>query len=173
MAFLNVPINIDDLPEDTGGDFSPVPEGEYTCQIKSADVQQTKDGSGQYIKIRLDITGPTHSGRVVFTNINIQNKSAEAERIGRGQLRSIMSALGLVTLQDTDQMIGGELSVKLSVREARTDEKTGKTYEASNEVKAYKAAGGAAPMSIASGGMPKTAARAAAPDKAAPPWAKK
>ena len=63
----------------------------------------------------------------------------------------------------------GQLIVKLSVRAARTDEKTGKSYEASNDVKAYKPAGGA-PMA-APGAMPKPAA--AAPAKSAPPWAKK
>lgn len=170
MAFLDQPININDLPEDTGGDFSPVPAGEYHVSIKDAELKPTNDGTGQYIKLRLDITGPTHVGRVIFSNINIRNKSQQAESIGRAQLGSIMKAIGLATLQDTDQLIGGQLSVKVAIREARTDTATGKTYEASNEVKAYKPLEGAAPMAM-SGSMPKPAA--AAPAKAAPPWAKK
>ena len=169
MAYLDTPINANDLPDDTGGDYTPLPEGEYSVTIKDAEVKATNDGTGQYIKLRLDVQGPTHAGRVVFSNINIRNKSEQAEQIGRGQLKAVMSALGIATLTDTDQLIGGQLIVKLSVRAARTDEKTGKSYEASNDVKAYKPAGGA-PMA-APGAMPKPAA--AAPAKSAPPWAKK
>lgn len=170
MAYLDTPINANDLPDDTGGDYTPLPEGEYQVVIKNAAVLPTKsDPNGQVINLRLDVQGPTHVGRVVFSNINIRNKSEQAEQIGRGQLKAVMSALGIATLTDTDQLIGGQLIVKLSVRAARTDEKTGKTYEASNDVKAYKPAGGA-PMA-APGAMPKPAA--AAPAKSAPPWATK
>lgn len=171
MAYLDQPINASDLPEDTGSDFSPVPPGEYSVNIKDAELKATNDGTGQYIKLRLDIIGPTHAGRVIFSNINIRNKSQQAESIGRAQLGAIMKALGMATLQDTDQLIGGQLSVKVAIREARTDQATGKTYEASNEVKGYKALDGA--MKSAPTGMPKASAPAAAPAKAAPPWAKK
>lgn len=118
------------------------------------------------------MTGPTHAGRVVFSNINIRNKSSAAEQIGRAQLGALMKAIGLATLQNTDQLIGGHVTVKLAIREARTDPATGKTYEASNEVKAYKGTDGAMP-SAAPAGMPKASAAPAAPGKAAPPWMKK
>lgn len=173
MAFLDQPINVNDLPEDTGGDFAPIPAGEYTATIKSADLTPTKDGSGQYIKLRLDVTGPTHTGRVIFANVNIRNQSSAAEQIGRAQLGAIMKAAGLASLADTDQLIGVALGIKVGVREARTDTNTGKTYEASNDVKGYKALG-TGPV-INGGTMPKPSAPApaAASGKAAPPWAAK
>ena len=167
MAYLDQPININELPEDTGGDFSPLPEGEYDVTIKDAPIALTKDGTGQYIKLRLDVTGPTHAGRVIFSNINIRNKSEAAERIGRGELKSVMMACGLMTLEDTDQLIGGHLTVKLVIRPARTDQATGKQYEASNEVKAYRAAGGSAPASRPASSMPMQP-KPAAPAPAAP-----
>lgn len=172
MAYLDQPINVNDLPEDTGGDFSPIPAGDYTASIKSADLTPTKDGSGQYIKLRLDVTGPTHAGRVIFANVNIRNQSSAAEQIGRAQLGAIMKAAGMATLQDTDQLVGVQLGIKVAIREARTTPE-GKTYEASNEVKGYKALGGTAP--VVNGTMPKPSASAAAPvaGKAAPPWAAK
>jgi hypothetical protein len=108
----------------------------------------------------------------VFSNLNIKNASAKAEEIGRQQLGDIMRAIGLAKVTDTDQLIGGNVSVKLGIRASRTDEKTGKTYEASNEVKAYRAInGGAAPAFQAP--APAAAPAASAPAKAAPPWAKK
>jgi hypothetical protein len=160
MGFLDAPINLGDLPENTGGDFSPLPAGEYTATIKSADITPTKDNTGQYIKLRLDITGPSHAGRVVFSNINIRNKSPRAEEIGRQQLGDIMRAVGLASLTDTDQLLGGSLTVKLKVR-------NDPTYGDSNEVQAYKAIKGSAPPMPASNPAPAAAAGAA------PPWAKK
>lgn len=170
MALLSQSFDASELPQTTSS-FEPIPEGFYDATITQADLKPTNDGTGQYIKLRLDITGPSHQGRVVFSNLNIKNASAKAEEIGRQQLGEIMRAIGLSKVQDTDQLIGGAVNIKVAIRGARTDEKTGKTYEAGNEVKGYRAAGGGAPTA-----MPKSAsvAPAATSSKsAAPPWAKK
>ncbi len=175
MAFLGQTYAASDMPQGTSN-FEPLPAGWYTANITQAELKTTAAGDGQYIKLRYDITGPTHQGRVVFGNLNIKNASAKAEEIGRQQLGEIMRAIGLAKVQDTDQLIGASIQVKLDVRPARTDEKTGKTYEASNDVKGFKAVnGGAAPTFAAAAAAPAAAAPAAsaAPSKAAPPWQKK
>ena len=159
MAFLDTPINAADLPESTGGDFAPIPAGEYTVSIAAADLTPTKDGTGQYIKLKLNVIAPTHQGRVLFSNLNIRNQSAKAEEIGRQQLGAVMRAIGLATIEDTDQLIGGTLIAKVDIR-------TSEQYGAQNEVKAYKPLSGAAPA------KPQQAAaqpqQAAAPAKR--PW---
>lgn len=175
MAFLGQTFAASDMPQGTSN-FDPLPAGWYTANITQAELKTTAAGDGQYIKLRYDITGPTHQGRVVFGNLNIKNASAKAEEIGRQQLGEIMRAIGLAKVQDTDQLIGASIQIKLDVRPARTDEKTGKTYEASNDVKGFKAVnGGAAPTFAAAATAPAAAAPAAsaAPAKAAPPWQKK
>ena len=179
MAFLGQTFDANDLPQ-SSSISSPVPEGAYNATITQAELKPTADGTGQYIKMRLDITGPTHQGRVVFSNLNIKNASAKAEEIGRQQLGDIMRAIGLAKVTDTDQLIGGSLNIKLSIRASRLDEKTGKTYEASNEVKVYRAiSGGAAPafkgaLSAAPAAAAQVAEAAPAkPAKASPPWVKK
>lgn len=157
MANLGSGFNVNDLPQDTGG-FEPLPAGEYQVNIGGAELCNTKSGNGQYIKLALDVIGPTHQGRKLWANLNIRNQSAKAEEIGRAQLNSVMRAIGLVNLSDTDELIGGKLTVKVAVKD---DE-----YGKGNEVKAYKAIGGSpAPV--------PAAATQAAPAKAAPPWAKK
>lgn len=178
MAFLD--ISLSDLPESTGGAYDPLPAGWYTAMIAGADLQATKDGTGQYIKIKYSITGPSHQGRVVFGNLNIKNQSAKAEEIGRQQLGELMRAIGLARVQDTDQLIGGNLSIKLDIRPARTDASSGKTYDAQNEVKGYKSAGGsttAAAMPSFGASQPQASAPAAqaapAAASSAPPWAKR
>lgn len=161
MAFLGQTFDANDLPQ--GNTYEPLPAGWYTATIADAELKPTKDGSGQYIKVRYDITGPTHQGRVVFGNINIKNASAKAEEIGRQQLGELMRAIGLARVTDTDQLIGGSLQIKLDVR-AATEQ-----YAAQNEVRGFKAITGAAPTFAPAASAPT----ASAPGKAAPPWAKK
>ena len=166
MAYLGQTFDANDLPQ--GGTYEPLPAGWYTATITAAELKPTKDGSGQYIKIRYDITGPTHQGRVVFGNINIRNPSARAEEIGRRQLGELMRAIGLARITDTDQLIGGNLMIKLDVRPA-TDQ-----YPAQNEVRGFKAITGAAPSFSPAASSPAASAPAAsAPGKATPPWAKR
>ena len=164
MAFLTESFDIATLPESTSGGFDPLPAGWYQAAITSTDLKTTKAGNGQYIKLRYDIIGPTHQGRVVFGNLNVFNPNPKAEEIGREQLRALMLAAGLSKLQDTDELVGATVEIKLDVR-------NDPTYGASNEVKAFKAING--------GSMPRpSTAPAAAPATApagrpAPPWAKK
>ena len=165
MAFLNEEFNVNELPQGNGN-FEPLPAGWYTATISQSELKATKAGNGQYIKLRYDITGPSHQGRVVFGNLNIKNANPKAEEIGRQQLGDIMRAIGLAKVTDTDQLIGGQIGIKLEVKQ---DEQ----YGASNEVKGFKSVSGSAAPS-ASVIPAKTAAPApAAPAKAAPPWAKK
>jgi hypothetical protein len=163
MAALGQTFEAESLPQSTGGGYDPLPAGWYNASIASAEVKQTASGTGEYIKVRYDITGPTHQGRVVFGNLNIKNASTKAEEIGRQQLGEIMRALGLARVSDTDQLLGGSLSIKLDIRPATEQ------YGAQNEVKGFKAVGGASTAPMPS----KTAPAASGGRGSAPPWAKK
>jgi hypothetical protein len=158
MAFLTETFDVNELPVGNAGNFEPLPVGWYTCTISQAELKDTKAGNGQYIKLRYDITGPSHQGRVVFGNLNIKNANPKAEEIGRQQLGEIMRAIGLAKVADTDQLIGGQISIKLDIKQ---DAK----YGASNEVRGFKSVSG----SVA----PAATAAPAPTAKAAPPWAKK
>lgn len=155
MSNLGTTFKANDLPQGNGGDFQPLPAGWYTATVTDAELRQTKAGTGSYIAVRYDITGPTHEGRVVFGNLNISNPNPKAEEIGRQQLGDLMRSIGLDSVSDTDQLIGGNCQVKLAIRKSEE-------YGDSNEVKAWKSAGG--------NSMP---APSAAPSASAPPWAKK
>ena len=165
MAFLNEEFNVNEMPQGNGS-FEPLPAGWYTATISQSELKDTKAGNGQYIKLRYDITGPSHQGRVVFGNLNIKNANPKAEEIGRQQLGDIMRAIGLAKVTDTDQLIGGQIAIKLEVKEDAQ-------YGASNEVKGFKSvSGSAAPAAAATPAKDSTPAPAK-PARAAPPWAKK
>jgi hypothetical protein len=165
MAFLDEEFTLDTLPKGNTGNFEPLPDGWYNATITGAEVKPTKAGDGKYIAAKYTITGPSHQGRVVFGNLNIKNASTKAEEIGRQQLGEIMRAIGLAKVTDTDQLIGGNLGIKLVV-------KTGEY--AGNEIKGYKSLGVSSPAAVAPFKPVGPSAAAGAPAaKSAPPWAKK
>jgi hypothetical protein len=173
MAFFSESFDVNELPQGNTGNFEPLPAGWYTVTITKAELKATKAGNGQYINLRYDVTGPTHQGRVVFGNLNIKNPNPKAEEIGRQQLGDIMRAIGLAKVTDTDQLIGGQIGIKLSVKDDAQ-------YGASNEVKGFKSVSGSVAPAGASTfaahvplGKKNASVMQAVTAKAAPPWAKK
>jgi len=162
MANLGQSYNTSDIPENQNN-FEPIPVGWYEVTINSADLKETKAGTGEYIAMRYDVLGPAHQGRVIFGNLNFRNPNPKAQDIGIQQLGEIMRAIGLPSVEDTDQLVGGHLEIKVKIREASGG------YDASNDVSGFRAVkGGAVPMATK-----KAAKSDAAPAAAAPPWAKK
>ena len=162
MAFLDQSFSLDELPQSTSNSFEPLPIGAYTATITKAEVKITKLGDGEYISLRFDITGPTHQGRVVFHNLNIKNKNPKSEAMALADLGKIMRATGLSRVTDTDQLIGGNMTIKLTIKQ---DEK----YGAGNNVVDILSSGSSpAPMPSTSAPAPAGAA-----SKASPPWGKK
>lgn len=160
MAFLGETFDTNTLPVPENSGFEPLPEGWYTATIGSAELRTTKNGSGQYIAVKYTITGPSHQGRVVFSNLNIRNPSSVAERIGREQLGQLMRAIGLAKVQDTDELIGGQVAIKLKIRKQEG-------YEPSNDVTGFKAIEGSTPPApVSAGAEPKDRG------SSAPPWQK-
>lgn len=168
MAFLGETFTVGDLPQ-SDRSYDLIPDGWYAAKITEAKLGPTKSGTGEKIDVRFSILGPTHEGRVMFTAINIRNQSAQAEQIGRQQLGEIMRAIGLAKVEDTDQLVGGQLCIKIKIREASERDKAAGYNDPRNEVAGFKAiSGGMAPQPAASAAP----AASSAPGGAKPPWAK-
>lgn len=146
--------NVDPTPS-----FTPIPAGVYLAQVTESDVKATKAGNGNYAAFTIEVLEGDFKGRRVFTNINISNSNAEAERIGQKMLSQLCHAVGVLQLTDTTQLHNRPMRVKVVVKK---DEQ----YGDKNEVRGFEAAAGVV--------LPPTQGAApAAPAKAAPPWTKK
>ena len=161
MAFLD----FDASTVEVTNDYDIIPAGWYQAKITDADLKTTKAGNGQYIAVRFDIVGPTHQGRVVWCNLNIKSQNPKAEDIGRKQLAQLMGAIGLKKVSDTDQLIGGELSIKVAVR-------ISEQYGDSNDVKGFKAISGSEMPTSAPAEKPASTDTAATPKTNKAPWQK-
>ena len=126
------PIRLESLPEPTGGgDFTPIPAGIYRAELTACELRQTKAGTGSYLNIRADVMDGPHAGRVVFGMITVTNPNSQAVEIGQGQLRELLRAVGLNTLEDTDQLVGRRCQIKVGI-----DERDG--YEPKNNIKGWR-----------------------------------
>jgi hypothetical protein len=144
--------------ETQDSDFAPIPEGEYTMEVKAAEIKPTKAGDGEYINIQTVVLGPSFAGRVVFTIVNIKNKNETAEAIGLRQLKELRTACGIAVLRDTDELLGRCFIGKVKIQKSSE-------YGDKNTVTSFK--------SINGGGMPMQASAPIDVKTAAPPWAKK
>lgn len=158
MARLDETFRIADLPEQPQRTYGPVPEGVYEVTINGAELKNTKSGTGKYLAIRYDVVNGDHKGRVLWGNMTMRNQNLDAERIGRLQFGELLQAIGKSEVEDTDELIGASLKVKVVIKDSEQ-------YGPSNEVKGWRPISNAAPT--------EAAPKAAASGKAAPPWAKK
>lgn len=82
-----------------------IPPCKPPCLIESAEVKQTKAGTGHYIALVLIVLDGPYKNRKLFVNINIDNPSEKCVEIGRATLASLWKALGLVAVKSTDQVL--------------------------------------------------------------------
>ena len=150
-----------------------IPAGWYNAQMTASEMKPTVDGTGAYLLAEFTVLSGDYAGRKLFDRINLQNKNPVTVEIGYKTLSAICHAVGVIQVQDSQQLHGRPLQLKASLRAAGPGA-DGKHYEASNEVKGYKGMDGAGvPMAGApAGGAPSWAPQAPAQQAAsqyAPP----
>jgi len=145
--------------------FDPIPAGDYRVIITASEMKFTKDGSGQYLELTLEVQGGEFSGRKLFDRLNLNNSNRQAVEIAQRQLSQICHAVGVLQVADSEQLHYKPLVAMVTVRPPREQ------YAASNEVKGYKAASGA-PVNQQFQAARTAPAANPAPARAAAPWAR-
>jgi len=149
-----------------------VPAGWYNAQMTASEMKPTSDGTGAYLQAEFTILNGDYAGRKLFDRINLQNKNPVAVEIGYKTLSSICHSVGVIQVADSQQLHGRPLQLKVSLRPAGPGA-DGKHYEASNEVKGYKAVDGAGASAAPAPTWAPQATPAQpqyAPPPAAPAW---
>lgn len=137
------------VAEEAGdGDFAPLPRGWYRVMVTQADIVAPSSG-GAMAKLRLDVEGPSHVGRVVFDQIILaldnaewgpgddgelepKNGSATAEKIGRERFCQLAVSSGFEEIpDDTKLFVGKTVDVLLKIEKS-------KEYGEQNRVAAYR-----------------------------------
>lgn len=116
-----------------------IPAGWYIAQMIESEMKPTSNGQGAYLATVYQVLEGKYKGAKLFDRINLQNSNPTAVEIGYRQLSAICHAVGVIQVEDSAQLHNRPLGVKVSLRAAGPGA-DGKHYDASNEVKGYKAA---------------------------------
>lgn len=96
--------------------YEPLPAGKYHAVLTSAEVRETKAGTGRYLNVQAKIVGEKYEGRVIFDMINFENQKRETELIGKAKFGKLILAVGLPGGDiNTDELLGVTIGVKVSV----------------------------------------------------------
>jgi hypothetical protein len=115
MAKLN--FNASEVAPQQSG-YEPRPAGEYTMQVVNSDMRTTKSGTGQYLWLEFDILSGPVRGKF-FERLNLFNDNAKAVDIANRQLSAICNAIGIVSLQDSEQLHMKPIKVVLKISESK------------------------------------------------------
>lgn len=129
-----------DLSNVKESSFDTLPEGKYVANVTNAEMKETKDGTGQYIRIELTVAQGEAKGRKLFTNFNVKNKNAQAVEIGLQHLKSMLVAANFPTpdkLNSIADLNGITVGVKTRIKK---DEQYGDKAEVHYFIGADKAA---------------------------------
>ena len=117
---------------DPSSTFEPLPAGKYNALIFASETKTTSKGDGQYLSLTFKITAPEeYAGRQVWCNLNLDNPSAKAVEIAQKQLSSICRATGVMNPEDSEELHGIEMVIRLKVRPETAQ------YPASNEISGF------------------------------------
>jgi hypothetical protein len=161
--------NAGQIPPEQGREA--IPAGWYIGMINKSEVKQTKKKDGFFLEIGIVIVDGIYKDAVITERFNINNKNAEAQKIGLGQLSALCHAINVMVMEDTQQLHNLPFKVKLKVNPAEGE------YAASNEAVMYKPLSYEIPPEqnqtapVATTAQPWAAPATATQQPAAQPWA--
>ncbi len=137
MADLGFTVNTEELPEAKNMDFSPLPAGKYMVVLTNSRLLPTNDTktlmtqagysdydafrkvnkeADGYLALEMDVQTEGFVGRKLFHNLNLINKSQQAQEIAAGQLRQILEAFSMKTFSGkSEDLHGKRMSVDVKV----------------------------------------------------------
>ena len=176
MALLPRPANTEGNNE-TLGDRTPMPAGDYLAHVIKSEWKATKAKTGHYMAMTLAVIDGPHKGRQLFVNLNLDNPNPIAVEIANKEFNTICQAVGKVGVEDTVEIHNMPMCITVKItKQANSD------YPPSNEIVGYKdavkytgefdEAYAKTPEEVAAD-EPTEKPADKKPAKAVPPWAKK
>lgn len=81
-----------------------LPPGKYTAQIVNSEMRLTKDGTGQYLYLEIDVLEGPYKGRRLFDRLNLVNTNSQTVEIAQRTLSAICHATGRMQVQDSEEL---------------------------------------------------------------------
>lgn len=107
MSFdFGIDVDEESKKEGPGGDFAPLPPGEYEVIVSDVEFKITKAGTGEYLNASFQIIGDAFAGRLFFHIFNTSNPNPRATEIGLRELAKCAKACGVEGKLDKTAALG-------------------------------------------------------------------
>jgi hypothetical protein len=117
------------------GQMDPIPAGWYEAVMDQSEMKPTKDYANtgnMFLECRFNIASGQYANRKLYTRLNLKNNNPVAAEIAQKELSAICHAVNVLMVQDSQQLHGIPMKVKVKLRAADGQ------YEASNEITAFR-----------------------------------
>ncbi|MFN0038211.1 MAG: DUF669 domain-containing protein [Burkholderiales bacterium] len=84
--------------------FDDLPEGQYVAEIIKSEEKGTKDGKGKYLALTWSVSDGKYAKRQAWTNLNLDNPSAQAVNIAKAELSAICRATGVMQPRSSEEL---------------------------------------------------------------------
>lgn len=119
----------------TMDDYDLMPEHWDHAKVVESDYKENNEKTGHYVWLKWEITRGKFKGRFLFTVLNLDHPKEQAVEIAEKELTTICAAMGLPGVEDTSELHGKEVQVRVGIQKA----KKGSSYPDQNRIKNYKA----------------------------------
>ena len=99
--------------------YEVLPAGRYQVQIVQSELRVTRDGTGQYLWLMMDILEGAYQGRKVFDQLNLVNRSAQTVEIAQRTLSAICHATGRMQVSDSEDLHLIPMTITVTVEPPR------------------------------------------------------
>ena len=99
--------------DELGGDYGPLPEGEYHVEIVECKLKENNQGTGDLLKYQFKVLMPSkYENSRVFYQMNINHSNKDTQEIARKDYKRLVLAVGGKTIPDSfADLIGCECFV--------------------------------------------------------------
>lgn len=123
-------------PDDT---YDPLPAGRYEVVVVSSALRPTREGTGEYLKIEMQVVSGEHKNRRLWDHLTLKHTNPLAVDIGRRRLAALCRAVSVPRPNDTDELHDIPLEVTVGIKR-RSD-----TGDLTNSIKKYASLDGTPP----------------------------
>ena len=84
--------------------FDPIPAGQYLAVIAESELKKTKEGTGQYLELKLRIVEGPFTDRLLWDRLNLTNSNPIAENYAKAALSAICRAVDVMAPNDSAEL---------------------------------------------------------------------
>lgn len=99
--------------------FELLPPGTYKAQIVDSEIRVTRNGTGKFLWIMLDILEGPYQGRKLFDQLNLVNPNPITVEMAQRTLSSICHAVGQLQVTDSQQLHLRPMMIAVSIEPAK------------------------------------------------------